>query len=283
MPFQNMSRNEVLGDTATHFFKSGGVLRAKDQAPLVALRDMLPTDRKVEYDIWYNAGDKNRVHGYCYTDMLNQFLYCRPCCTVRAYQTMTEAAQSEITEEGEYLFQKMAESTDKYRLREPLETPPFVVFMAGTNIWNKITNKNRLHNAIKQGAKLKCHPLTAPPMRAFLKSEFGEENIIEGKVSGYQLLEEAGIVGVFTNSEMGFAALAKDKKVYILNDLRDQYTYSAFYNAISPGEKMQAERMKRVLSSKQSGLVPLYAENPQEYVDGFFNRYGDIDGSVSGS
>lgn len=283
MPFQKMSRNEVLGDTPTHFFKSGGILRADDQEPLIALRDMLPTDRKIEYDIWYNAGDENRVHGYCYTDMLNQFLYCRPCCTVRAYQTMTEAAKTEITEEGEYLFQKMSESSDKYRLRVSNESHPFVIFMAGTNIWNKISDKKRLHNAVSQGAKLKCHPLTAPGMRAFLKTEFGAENIINGRCSGYELLEQASIVGAFTNSEMGLAALAKGKKVYLFNDLRDQYTYSALYNAVSPGEKMKEDRMKRVLSSKESGLIPLHAENPQEYIDGFFNRYGDIDGSVSGS
>ena len=48
-------------------------------------------------------------------------------------------------------------------------------------------------------------------MLAYLKTQFGEENIIEPRVSGHDLLENAKIVGCFTNSEMGLAALAKGK------------------------------------------------------------------------
>lgn len=194
---------------------------------------------------------------------------------------MINAAKSEITEEGEYLFEKMAESGDKYRLRTAFEAPSFVVFMAGTNLWNKITNKQRLKNAVDQGAKLKMHPISAPSMRAYMKKEFGEENIIDHKISGHALLETASIVGTFTNSEMGLAALAKNKSVYLMNDQRKQYTFSAIYNAISPGEKVSVERLKRILSCKSSGLIPLHAQNPQEYIDGFFERYEDVDGSLS--
>ena len=70
-------------------------------------------------------------------------------------------------------------------------------------------------------------------MLAYLKTQFGEENIIEPRVSGHDLLENAKIVGCFTNSEMGLAALAKGKTTYLLNDQREQYTYSAIYNAVS--------------------------------------------------
>ena len=183
MPLKKMSRNEVIGDTPTHFFKSGGILRAKESKKLVPLTSLFPKDRKVEYDVWYSMNDKDRVHGYCYTDALNEMLYIRPACHVRAYQTMIDAAQSEITDEGEHIFSRVAAGNDKYKLKQALKYPDFVVFMAGTNIWNKVSNKRRLHNAVDQGAKLKCHPLTAAPMLAYLKTQFGEENIIEPRAS----------------------------------------------------------------------------------------------------
>lgn len=283
MPFQKMSRNEVLGDTATHFFKSGGALRSVEIEKLIPLTHMLPADRKVEYDVWYDMNDKNRVHGYCYTDMFNHLLYIRPACHVRCHQVMVEAAKSDITEEGEQIFAHIAACGDKYKLRQANELPEFVIFMAGTNIWNKITNKKQLHNAVNQGAKLKMHPLTAPAMRAFLRKEYGKDNVIEQKMSGHELLDHASIVGTFTNSEMGLAAVTKGKKVYLFNDQRDQYTYSAIYNAISPGGAPSAERLKRLLSCKSSGLVPVSAQNPQEYIDNFFKRYEDIDDRLSSS
>lgn len=283
MPLKKMSRNEVIGDIPTHFFKSGGILRSSEGNKLTPITRLFPQDRKIEYDVWYDMNDKDRVHGYCYTDALNELLYIRPACHIRAYQTMIDAVKSDITDEGEYIFSRIAAGNDKYRLRQPMEYPDFVVFMAGTNIWNKISNVQRIHNAVDQGAKLKCHPLTAPPMRAYLKVEFGEENIIEPKVSGHALLENAKIVGSYTNSEMGLAALAKGKTVYLLNDLREQYTYSAIYNAISPGGFISVERFKRILSCKSSGLVPCEAPNPQEYIDGFFKRYEDVDDRLSSS
>ena len=100
MPFQKMSTNEVLGDTAAHFFKSGNTLRAGNFDELIKISELLPTDRKIEYDIWYDKNDEKTVHGYVYTDMANQFLYIRPACTVRTYQTMVEAAQSDITDDS---------------------------------------------------------------------------------------------------------------------------------------------------------------------------------------
>ena len=272
MPLRKMSSNEVLGDTAAHFFKSGNVLRAEGYLELSSLKDLFPTDLKIEYDVWYDRNDKNAVHGYCYTDLLNQFLYIRPACSVRCFQTMVDAAKSDVTAEGEMLLDKMMVSNDKYRLRASKQLPSFVVFMAGTNIWKDISNVNQLRNAVNQGAYLKPHPISARPMLAYLNKEF-PGRVLSEKMSGYDLLNNADIVGVYTNSEMGLSALARNKKVYVLNDQRDMYTFSAVYNAVSPGGTPSRERLLRILSCKSSGLIPLHAPNPQEYVDGFFKRF----------
>ena len=72
-----MSRNETLGDLHTHFFKSGNILRNKNMNHLAAYAELFPTDVKVEYDLWYDANDRNKVHGYVWTDACNKFIYIR--------------------------------------------------------------------------------------------------------------------------------------------------------------------------------------------------------------
>ena len=278
MPLQKMSQNEVLGNTAALFFKSGNILRdeTSEYQQLVELTRLLPVDAfKIEWDIWYDAADRDGVKGFCYTDLMNQFLFVRPACTVRMYQNLTAAAKTPITEEGEDIFNKIAECSDKYLLRETTETPSFVIFLPGTNIFKKIVSNARLDNAIDQGAYLKQHPITALPLRGYLKKRFPEERVLDSRFSAYQMMETAEIVGSFTNSEMGLAALARNKRVFLFNDVRNVYTFSAVYNAISPGGVPSVDRFKSVLSCKHSGLIPVHAHDPRTYVDGFFNRFKD--------
>ena len=277
MPLQKMSTKEVLGDTPTHFFKSGGALRANNYSGLVALTALLPQDRKVEYDLWYDMNDEAKVHGYVYTDMASQFLYIRPACTVRTYQTMVEAANGEITEEGELLLDKMRLCADKYRLRKSKTNYDFVVFLPGSNIFNKIAKIEKLQNAVSQGAKCKLHPLSAAPMVAHLKHKLGCQSLLTKNLSGHEFMTEASIVGSFTNSEMGLVAAALGKTVYLFNDVTEMYTYSPIYNAVFPGGIYSEDRMKRVLSCKSSGLISVHADNPQENIDLFFRRFEDLD------
>ena len=266
-----------MGDTAAHFFKSGNTLRAGNFDELIKISELLPTDRKVEYDIWYDKNDEQTVHGYVYTDMANQFLYIRPACTVRTYQTMVEAAQSDITDEGEMLYEKMQLCNDKYRLRKAKASHDFVIFLSGSNIFDKISDISRLQNAVSQGAKCKLHPLSAAPMVAYIKNKLGSDCLIDKNISGHQLMTDASIVGAFTNSEMGLVAASLGKTVYLFNDVRKIYTYSGIYNAVFPGDVYSEERMKRVLSCKSSGLISMFASNPQENIDLFFKRFEDVD------
>jgi len=273
MPLKKMSLNEELGDSAAHFFKSGNIIRADGYQELTDLRRVLPKNLKVEYDLWYDMDDDKRVHGYVYTDFMNMFLYVRPADTKRTYEVALNAAEAPITEEGEYLFSKIAENKDKYALPKSHKKHDFVVFMAGTNIWSKITSAEKLDNAIEQGAYLKPHPLTAAPMLGHLKSRFPADRILKPKTSGYELLEQADIVGCFTNSEMGLSALARGKSPFLFNETDKQYTFSAIYNAISVDGRPQKDKFLSLLSSKESGLIPLHAKNPQEYSDGFFDLF----------
>ena len=103
--------------------------------------------------------------------------------------------------------------------------------------------------------------------------KFGRENVIDKKLSGHRLLDEADIVGCCTNSEMGLIALAKGKTVYTF-DLNDklQTTYCAIYKAVWGNDDMPStERFIRLLSAKYSGIIPYFIDNPKERIDYYFN------------
>lgn len=282
MALERLSNVDELGDTATHFFKSGNIVRNKLNDDVAALKDLLPKNgpngTNVEYDIWYDMGDNKRIHGYTYTDMMSKFILIRIAGKYWSDKQMAEACQSEITEEGLKIYNDIKEnSVDKYRLRKNRKTHDFVIFLPGTNILYDACDFGKLHRAVKQGAKLKCHPITANWAVTKLKQEFGEENVLDKKLSGHQLLEEASIVGACDNSEMGLIAIAKNKKVYLFGNANNNYTYSSLYKAVFKDGEDRQDNLKRLFSSKTSGIIPVNAENPQEYVDLFFEKFKEFE------
>jgi len=281
MPLVRLAENDELGNAAAHFFKSGNIIRGNENDTLAKLKDLLPktshNGTRVEYDVWYDMGDNNQVHGYVYTDAMAKFIYLRPAGAHHSHKIMQQASKEPITEEGERIFQDLAEnSVDKYRLRKAKEHYDFVIFLPGTNIINDALNWDKMENAIKQGAKLKCHPITAPALVANLKHRFGAENILDKKLSGHQLLSQAKIVGCCENSEMGIVSLAQGKTTYLFGNGHRHLTYSALYNTIWKNGKPDVNKLKAILSSKYSGLIPVVSDNPQEYIDSFFNHHKDM-------
>lgn len=274
MPLMKMSRNETLGDLHTHFFKSGNILRNKNMNHLAAYAELFPTDVKVEYDLWYDANDKNKVHGYVWTDACNKFIYIRPACTVRSVTLMNECAASGATDTGRELVSYIGRSaSDKYKSQKIVPQHDYVIFLPGTNIFKKLVDLSLLQREVKRGAIVKPHPLTAIPLRAYLEANLPKESIADRRLSGHGLLAGAKKVGTYTNSEMGLAALAADKTVVIMNDVRKVTTYSSIYNAISPGLKPSRERLEALLSKKNSGIIVDCSSDAQERIDAFFAQY----------
>ena len=273
---KKLANNDELGNSVAHFFKSGNVLRKADDHGLIGLKTFLPKTwyrgTKVEYDVWYSF-PAEKIHGYVYTDLLTKFIYLRVASEKLATEAMIKSSQEDITEEGEKIFTDIANnSRDKYRLRPCREMHDFVIFLAGTNILDKVTDWAKIDNAVKQGAKLKCHPLTSASAYQHLVHKYGNA-VIAKKVSGHQLLDEAAIVGCCDNSEMGIAALAKGKAVYRFGKQDEWCTYSAVYRALDTGGQLCPRRLKSILSSQKSGLVPTNIYKPYERIMRFFAEY----------
>jgi hypothetical protein len=275
-----LAEHDELGNAAAHFFKSGNVLRNKKSERLVALKKLLPETwrgTKIEYDLWYSF-DEGKIHGYVYTDVMTKFIYIRAASFRHALDTMRLAASGEITEAGEKKFKDIADNNeDKYRLRPTSDQHDFVIFLAGTNILDKVTDWPKVERAIKQGAKLKCHPLTSPTVYQHLLHKYGAENVIGKKISGKDILDRAAIVGCCENSEMGIAALAKGKTVYLFGKNDQWCTYTAIYRAIEKNGRLSADRLKAVLSSNISGLIAVGDRNQQDKIHGFFEQYTGVE------
>lgn len=276
MAIKPLSTNERLGDAATHFFKTGNVLRRPDDR-LQELHALLPkngeNNTRVEYDLWYDMNDHRAVHGYVYTDMMSKFIYLRVGDAKRTHAIMEEAAKHEITPVGESILADLAANNqDKYKLRAAKEFPSFVIFLAGANILNEAVDWDSIAHHVKHnGAKLKCHPLTSRDLYQLLCQRYGKENLIDKKISGHELLNNATTVGCAENSEMGLVGIAKGKKFVSVGGRNPQLTYAAIYKAVR-GDNAR-EKLTRILSCTHSGIVPACVDNPEEYVKNFFDYY----------
>lgn len=281
MALKPMSTNESLGNKTTHFFKTGSLLRNPDDT-LVAVRALLPTEgpngTRVEYDIWYDMADPDRVHGYMYTDAMGKFVYLRVGDVTRTHAIMEKAATSPITDEGRAILTDLKNtSTDKYKLRKARVKHDFVLFLAGANILNKAVDWDKIEACVSKGAKIKCHPLSSRDLVALLHKRYGRDNVLDKNLSGYDLLETASQIGCAENSEMGLIGIAKGKTLHDIGCGNTQLTYSAIYTAVRNSSHTQIHALLRILSTKWSGLIPAHTQNPQEYVDNFFAEYGDFE------
>lgn len=279
-----LARNDVLGDKFAHLYKSGNIIR-QEHCESFALREMLPErgphNTNLEYDLWYDMGGDKEIHGYTYTDLLNSFIYVRPANFHFAQRTMLASLECDVTAEGRGLVARIAKkSGDKYRLRTALERHDFVVFLPGTNIIDRAFDWDLGHQAVAQGAKLKPHPLTSVSLLRHLKNLYGDDAVLDKRMSGHELLAGADIVGCCANSEMGIAAIARGCGFHMFSPDSasvdgGSLTYSSVYRALLSGGNHK-ENLQRMVSSKASGLISSAAQNPQERIDSFFNQFEEV-------
>lgn len=288
MSIKSHADNDELGNAAAHFFKSGSVTRSSANDALEQVTALLPEEgnfgTNLEYDLWYSFNDS--IHGYVYTDVMTKFVYIKPASKKYANQIMRIATTETITEEGQYILEDIANNnSDKYNLKKARKSYDFVIFLPGTNCINDVIDFGKITNAVRQGAKLKMHPLTSKGLETKLKNDFGKETIIDKKIAGHQLLENAAIVGCGMNSEMGLVALSKGKKVYLFDkdDGKRNWTYTPIYKAIQTNNGLSQEKWLRILSSKYSGLVPHMIENPKERIEHFFTYFKGTKHNVKNS
>lgn len=284
MPLETLAFNDVLNNDIAHFFKSGNIRRSEVNKQLDKIHHLLPTKgnhgTNLEYDIWYDFKNEKKIRGYVYTDIMTKFVYIKPASSLYSLKLLRECVRGEITQEGEKIFDAIAnKNADKYNLQTTDIDYPYVVFLAGTNILEEITDDVKLLKAIKEeGAKLKPHPLTSPFTMSFLKAKYGKDSLVNKNLSGHEILNRTKVVGCTTNSEMGLIALAQGKRVNLFDRPKIACkTYTHIYKVLFEQGYPVINDFKRLLSATNSGLIYHASEQPKEKIKNFFHYFNKVE------
>ena len=281
MSIDRLAVDDRLGNAGAHFFKSGNILRnpkcnSLNLASLLPKRGLYNTN--LEYDLWYSIGGDKQIHGYVYTDALEDYLYIKPANQYFAEMAMYASVKLEPTGYGEKLVDQMGKGIeDKYRLRRSSAKHRFVIFLPGTNCIKKVFDWDKAKAAVDQGAVIKPHPISSASLLVHLRNLYGEDNVLNRKESGHELMRAADIVGCCWNSEMGLAAIAAGKGFHLFTDLKSKShgTYHPIYKAILSGGNYR-DNLIRVFDSPFSGMIYGKSDDALDRIASFFNQFSEV-------
>ena len=286
-PIEALSINEELGDIPTHYMKSGSSMRPKEQLTELNKfkRRIIPDSyRKApfEYDLWYNTNEINTIRSFLYTDFLGKGIYVRVNTIKINDRLMLDIASSNQKIDEERIETIKGNLENKYSLQWNTEFYDKVIFPPGSNLMNKnVINWGRVTNLIEQGYKIKPHPITAHIWIAKMKQDFGEENILNKKEGGFELLLNCKEMAMCPNSEMGLIALLLGKKITSIGTPRTvrekaHLTYEAIYRAVANQPQGSGTALQKILSSRRSGMIFNFDPDPEERLDRYLDNFWDM-------
>ena len=275
--------NESLGDIPTHFMKSGSSYRPKkDLTGLAAFKErIIPEsyrEAKFEYDIWFNTNENVTVRKWLYTDFLGNGIYIRVPSVKINDRLMKHIADSDIKIDEERCEKIINNFHNKYTLGENLEYYDKVLFLPGSNLLSKspCVHWGRVKQCVDEGYKIKPHPITAHIWIAKLKQDFGEENVLEKKAGGFELLVKSKDVATMPNSEMGLMALMLDKNLRMVSHTKEKrekslLTYESIYLAIA--NRNAKEALMKIFSAKNSGIIFSFDDDAEDRLQQYLNNF----------
>lgn len=278
--FQKLSANEWLGDTATHFLKSGSAFRSEANDQLKQLSALIPkkspTGLNVEYDITYDFSDK--IHGFKFTDCLTKMVYLAPCGQKFSVDIIKNAAIKGATKEGWEVFEKLRSSVqDKYTLEEADVRADTIILLPGTNLLtiDDYIDFEKIDKLVAEGAKVKLHPITAKVWQTMLHRRWGKA-VVDKDASAYALIKQAKKCYFTMSSETGMACTLLGVDVGLIQrpDTKKQSTFEAIYRGLDKAGRdiKLREKFVSLLSHPESGLLTVFHENPEERIQRFFSH-----------
>jgi hypothetical protein len=293
MTLSKLSLEDKFGVNSSHFFKSGNIPQSEISQELKNIVKFIPSNgpysSNIDYDIWFDMRDYPKVHGYCYTDVLSNFIMLR-CCSAKHSEVHIEHVirNSGVNDLGIQIYNHLVENnTDKYSLRKirnkfVKEDLKAVAFLPGNKIYDSIVDLEKLDKFVEENnAKIKFHPLTPEILESKVSRRYGKNRLISSKFSGHEIMENAEIVAVGRNSEMGLISAIKNKKVVMFDKAEEErvYTYTHLYKNIVEKEfgyfgddDTYETRFKKLFSSNYSGLISKFCD-VEEHTTAFFNYY----------
>ena len=280
-----MTINESLGDVATHFMKSGSSYRPTSDLETLAdfRKRVLPEKHRgsdMSYDIWFNTNAKQTIHKWLYTDFLGNGIYLRVPSTPINDKLTKHIVESDIKIDEERCEKIVNNFHNKYTLGANQKYYDKVIFLPGSNLLNKgkCVHWGRVKQAVDNGFVIKPHPITTKLWVARLRLDFGEENVLDKKAGGFELLANCKECATMPNSEMGLMALMLDKQLsMVAHTKKDReksiLTYESLYYAIADTNAKQS--LKKIFSAKNSGIIFSFDEDAEDRVNNYLNNFWD--------
>lgn len=281
--FFNMSSNEWVNDSVTHFMKSGNMLRSPANDRLSEIAECIPKNpngSKIEYDINYGS-PTGMIAGYKFTDLLTQILYIAPCNTQIATKNMIECIRRGPTADGRRIVEALRDNlTDKYLLDEDhdLEYGDVneLVLLPGTNLITKDSvDMVKVDKLYEDGAWVKIHPITAKVWQTMLEARF-KGRVVKNDASMYPILKRAKKVYFTLSSETGCAAVLLGKGIGLIDNKEAKVgkTFEAIYSSLdrSGVKDTLFNKFAALVSYPESGLITVHHRDKQEAVDTFFRN-----------
>lgn len=228
------------------------------------------------FDVVHNQGNND----VCVTEFCAALggVMCRPLDYDTAMAMMND---TKCDTHVDYIsLIRESHNLNKYKLRPTIRTYKKVVFLPGSNLYDTAVDHDLIHKAVNEGAVIKPHPITNWNALHHIQNTFGKQNVLNPKVSGWDLLVNAEDVFVASTSELFLYAIAHDKKISSIDiptmlntSYRIPFDYLQQHN-------WSADRMNDMFNSKLSGLF--FADNYTEddikyYVAQLEKRYATSD------
>lgn len=282
-----MTIKESLGDIPTHFMKSGSSYRPiQDLNTLEAFKERIIDESyrgaKFQYDIWFNTNAINTVHKWLYTDFLGNGIYLRVSSIKINDRLLESIANDPYLEIDHERCKKIVNNFhNKYTLGINEKYHDKVIFLPGTNLITKgkCIHWGRVRRAVDNGFVIKPHPITQKVWIAKLKKDYGEENVLDKKVGGFELLANCKECATMPNSEMGLMALMLDKQLSMVSHTKEDrekslLTYESIYHAIA--NTNAKESLMKIFSAKNSGIIFSFDEDAEQRKELFLNNFWNM-------
>ena len=277
-----LTKNEALGDVATHFWKSGSSMRPKDDLDdLSKFRQEIVREKhrgaEFQYDIWFNTNENLTIRKWLYTDFMGKGIYMRVPSRVINTKLIKAIVNSDIKIDEERIEKIRNNLHNKYVLQWNTEFHDKVIFLPGSNLLCKrVIDMNRVKALVKQGWKVKPHPITAHIFMAELRVKLGEENVLNKKSGGFELLMNCKEMACAQNSEMGLMALLMGKPIQMVSfPVKERekalLTYESLYEGLAGTQA--TETILKLFSAKNSGMIFNFDNDAEDRMERYLQNF----------
>ena len=272
-----MTIKESLGDIPTHFMKSGSSYR-----PIQDLNTLEAFKERIIDESYRGAKFQYTVHKWLYTDFLGNGITIRVSSIKINDRLMESIVNDPYLEIDHERCEKIVNNFhNKYTLGINEKYHDKVIFLPGTNLITKgkCIHWGRVRRAVDNGFVIKPHPITQKVWIAKMKKDYGEENVLDKKVGGFELLANCKECATMPNSEMGLMALMLDKQLSMVSHTKEDrekslLTYESIYHAIA--NTNAKESLMKIFSAKNSGIIFSFDEDAEQRKELFLNNFWNM-------